>query len=163
MIFDDPSRMTTAINFLVMFIVTGLCTAQQNGGVPFTLVDMRSPGSNSITLRCRRTSDDIFHLQAQYFRNGSSVDTIEGFVNTNTESGVVTFQISRRLEGEYSCGTQLQRSNPILFIGVPNCHRKVLTMQYYEMHIVSLHCSVLPFCFNSSYHIISLPSSLWNL
>ena len=112
--------MITAINFLViLFIVSGLCTAQQNGGVPFILVDMRNPGSNSITLRCRRTSDDLFETNALYFRNGTRVDTIEGFTNTNSERGVVSFQISRILEGEYSCGTQLQRSNSIPFIGVP--------------------------------------------
>lgn len=111
--------MITTNNFLViLFIVNGLCKAQQNDGVPFILVDMRNSGSNSITLRCRRTSDDLFEPQAQYFRNGANVDTIEGFSNTNSERGVVSFQISRRLEGEYSCGTKLQRSNSIPFIGV---------------------------------------------
>ena len=112
--------MITAINSIVILLIfNGICAAQQNDGVPFMLVDMRSPMSNSITLRCRRTSDDLFEPQAQYFRNGSSVDTIEGFTNTNSERGVVSFQMSRRLEGEYSCGTQLQRSNSIPLIGVP--------------------------------------------
>ena len=138
----NPSRMITTINFLViLFIVNGLCTAQQNNGVPFVLVDTRNPTSNSITLRCRRTSDDLFEPRAQYFRNGSRVDTIEGF---NNQLGVVSFQISRRLEGEYSCGNQLQRSNSISFIGI--CQSQILMAQCSEincMYILFLTFTVL--------------------
>ena len=46
-----------------------------------------------------------------------AMNTVEGFINTNSNPGVVTFLISRRLEGGYSCGTQLQRSYSIPFIG----------------------------------------------
>ena len=102
------------IIFLVLCVFNGLC-----GAAPFTLVDTRSVGSNSITLRCRRTSDETFEPMAQYFRNGLGVHAIEGFLNTNNEPGIVTFQINRRLEGNYSCGTQLQRSYSIPFIGEP--------------------------------------------
>ena len=112
--------------FLVLCLVNGL-----RGAAPFTLIDTRSPESNAITLRCRRNSDDLFEPQAQYFRNGTRVDALQGFFNTNSLPGVVTFLISRRLEGEYSCGTQLQRSYSIPFIGKPPL-----------VHFITFSCSI---------------------
>ena len=61
----NPYRMAPVF-VLILCVVNGLC-----GAAPFTLIDTRTPGSNSVTLRCRRTSDDLFDPQAQYFRNGS--------------------------------------------------------------------------------------------
>ena len=83
---------------------------------PFTLVDFRTAGSNIITLRCRN-SDDVFDSQAMYFLNGRTLDSIDGFEDTDEDSSTVVFQINRRLEGEYSCGTQLQRSQSLFFVG----------------------------------------------
>ena len=99
---------------IFLFILHGLCTAAQP---PFTLVDSRAVGSNSITLRCRRSSDDTFDREALYFLNGTRVDSIDGFVDTSQDPESVVFAISRRLEGEYSCGTENQKSDSLSFIG----------------------------------------------
>lgn len=111
-------RMRTTI--ICLCAISVLCTAQQNGDAPFTLVDTRSPGSNSVTLNCRRTSTGLFDPQALYFRNGVRLDTTEGFLNTNNDPGVLSFLMTRKLEGEYSCGTQLERSDSTSFVGKPS-------------------------------------------
>ena len=108
--------MNTVALFFLMNTFYGLGTAQQNDP-PFSLVDMRAPGSNSITLRCRRNTDDLFDPQAVYFWNNSRLDSVDGFVSLSNEPGTVNFLINRRLEGAYSCGTEHQRSNSILLIG----------------------------------------------
>ena len=99
-----------------LFILQGQCTAAQP---PFTLVVSRNVGSNSIILRCRN-SNAILDPRAMYFLNGTRVDLVDGLVDTSRDSSRVVFLITRRLEGEYSCGTELQRSNPLLLIGKIN-------------------------------------------
>ena len=107
--------MKTVILYLVMFVLsTGQFTAIAQA--PFTLLHSRATGSNVITLRCRN-SDDNFDSQAQYFLNGTRLDSIDGFEDTDEDPGIVVFQIRRRLEGEYSCGTELQRSPSLSFVG----------------------------------------------
>ena len=88
---------------------------------PFTLVDSR--GDNIIILRCRN-SDDIFDPQAMYFLNGTRLDSFDGFKDTDEDASTVVFQINRRLEGEYSCGTELQRSESLSFVGKLSVCRK---------------------------------------
>ena len=83
---------------------------------PYTLVDSRAVGSNVITLRCRN-SIDVFDSQAMYFLNGTRLDSHDGFQDTDEDPGTVVFHMNRRLEGEYSCGTQLQRSPSLSFVG----------------------------------------------
>ena len=107
--------MRTIILFLAIaipYIGQFTTTAQ----APFTLVDSRTAGSNIITLRCRN-SDDVFDSLAMYFLNGTMLDSIDGFEDTDEDTSTVVFQINRRLEGEYSCGTQLQRSQSLSFVG----------------------------------------------
>ena len=94
-------------------VISKLCKAQ----APFMLVDMRQQGAlNVVTLRCR-ASDGQFATQVMYFRNGTDVETIDGFNNLNSEQGIVTFNMERSFEGEYSCGTQNQMSDPVPLIG----------------------------------------------
>ena len=97
----------------ILHIGQHTASAQQ---IPFTLINSRDVGSNIITLRCRN-SDDIFDTQAMYFLNGTRLDLFNGFEDTSQDSSMVVFQITRRLEGEYSCGTELQRSESLCFIG----------------------------------------------
>lgn len=84
--------------------------------VPFALIDRRDTRSNIITLQCRN-SDSIFDPQAVYFLNGTRLDSFDEFEDTSQDSSMVVFQITRRLEGEYSCGTELQRSATLSFVG----------------------------------------------
>ena len=105
---------------ITIFLVLSIVHLRVSKGIdpPFTLIDSRLLDSrNLITLRCRRSSDDNFELKALYFRNGSNVDTIDGFLNLSDEAGVVKFEMTRALEGEYSCGNLNQRSNTIPLIG----------------------------------------------
>ena len=83
---------------------------------PYTLVDSRDVGRNVITLRCRNSNAD-FDSQAMYFLNGTRLDSHDGFQDTDEDPGTVVFQINRRLEGVYSCGTELQRSPSLSFVG----------------------------------------------
>ena len=82
----------------------------------FTLVDSRATEDNIITLWCRN-SNDIIDPQAMYFLNGTRLDSFDGFEDTDEDASTVVFQISRRLEGEYSCGTEFQRSESLSFVG----------------------------------------------
>ena len=109
--------MKTLTLYLVMMVLSlyiGQYTAEAQA--PFTLVDSRARGDNVITLRCRN-SDDIFDPQAMYFLNGTRLDSFDGFKDTDEDASTVVFQINRRLEGEYSCGTELQRSESLSFVG----------------------------------------------
>jgi hypothetical protein len=104
---------------MTLFLVVAILYIGQSPAAaqaPFTLIDARATGSNIITLRCRN-SNDIFDPQAMYFLNGISLDSFDGFEDTNEDPGIVVFQINRRLEGEYSCGTELQRSESLSFVG----------------------------------------------
>ena len=113
--------MKTAILMLcIAVILMVLChhIGQQTAAAaqPFTLVDSRAVGRNIITLRCRN-SNDVFDSQAMYFLNGTRLDSFDEFQDTDTDPGTVVFQMNRKLEGEYSCGTELQRSPSLSFIG----------------------------------------------
>jgi hypothetical protein len=107
--------MTTITLFLIIAILY-IGQSPAAAQAPFTLIDSRDTGSNIITLRCRN-SDDIFDPQALYFLNGTRLDSLDGFVDTNEDPEIVVFQMNRRLEGEYSCGTELQRSPSLSFVG----------------------------------------------
>ena len=116
-----PYRMKPTAVLMLYLAVMVLChqISQQIAAAtqaPYTLVDSRARGSNVITLRCRN-SNDVFDSQAMYFLNGTRLDSHDGFQDTDRDPGRVVFQISRRLEGEYSCGTELQRSPSLSFIG----------------------------------------------
>ena len=108
----------TTMTFLLHVVVAILYIEQftAEAQAPFTLVDSRATGSNIITLRCRN-SDDNFDSQAHYFLNGTRLDSFDGFEDTDQDSGIVVFLINRRLEGEYSCGTEDQRSDLLSFVG----------------------------------------------
>ena len=109
--------MKTITLFLVVAILyIGQFPRPAAAQAPFTLVDSRAVGSNVITLRCRN-SNDVFDSQAMYFLNGTRLDSHDGFQDTDEDPVRVVFQISRRLEGEYSCGTELQRSPSLSFVG----------------------------------------------
>ena len=109
--------MKTVTLFLVVAILyIGQSPWPAAAQAPFTLVDSRAVGSNIIMLRCRNSNDD-FDSQAMYFLNGTRLDSLDGFQDTDEDPGTVVFQMNRRLEGEYSCGTQLQRSPSLFFVG----------------------------------------------
>ena len=113
--YDNTCRTKTMALLLILAILyIEKFTAEAQA--PFTLVDSRATGNNIITLRCRN-SDDNFDSQAQYFLNGMSLDSFDGFEDTNQDPSMVVFQINRRLEGQYSCGTELQRSESLPFVG----------------------------------------------
>ena len=109
--------METVTLFLVVAILyIGQSPRPAAAQAPYTLVDSRAVGSNVITLRCRNSNDD-FDSQAMYFLNGTRLDSHDGFQDTDEDPVRVVFQINRRLEGEYSCGTLLQRSPSLSFVG----------------------------------------------
>ena len=109
--------MKTVTLFLVVAILyIGQSPRPAAAQAPFTLVDSRAVGSNIIMLRCRNSNDN-FDSQAMYFLNGTRLDSLDGFQDTDEDPGTVVFQMNRRLEGEYSCGTQLQRSLSLSFAG----------------------------------------------
>ena len=118
---NTPYRMKPIAVLMLYLAVMVLChqISQQIAAAaqaPYTLVDSRDVGSNVITLRCRN-SNDVFDPQAMYFLNGTRLDSLDGFQDTDRDPGTVVFQMNRRLEGEYSCGTELQRSPSLSFIG----------------------------------------------
>ena len=84
----------------------------------FRLQFSRSQDSNIITLTCR--NDQGVELQrATFFLNDTELNpqNYPSFSDQNDESGMVTFQINRQLEGMYSCGTEQGRSSHRSFIG----------------------------------------------
>ena len=110
--------MKTVTLFLVVAILYNINQSPRHAAAqaPYTLVDSRTVGSNVITLCCRNSNAD-FDSQAMYFLNGTRLDLHDGFQDTDEDPGTVVFQINRRLEGEYSCGTELQRSPLLSFVG----------------------------------------------
>jgi hypothetical protein len=110
---------------------------------PFTLIDSRDPGSNIITLRCRNSN--VFDPQALYFLNGTRLDSLDGFKDTNEDPGIVVFQMNRRLEGEYSCGTELLRSPSLSFIGKLSICYKDSLVKRSKFNSVLLSASFLKF------------------
>ena len=111
--------MKIVILFLVVAILyIGQSSRPAAAQAPYTLVDSRAVGSNVIMLRCRNSNNN-FDSQAMYFLNRTRLDSLDayGFQDTDEDPGIVVFQMNRRLEGEYSCGTQLQRSPSLSFAG----------------------------------------------
>ena len=73
----------------------------------FRLVISRNQDSNIITLTCRNDQPGVELQRATFFLNSSELNpqNYPTFSDQNDESGMVTFQINRQLEGMYSCGT----------------------------------------------------------
>ena len=92
---------------------------------PFSLRDNRQSMSNTFSLYCLNSSD-LNDSRALFFLNDSVLNSANypsfQLDNTNSQPGVVTFHINRQLEGNYSCGINVeQRSTSVPFIGKLIC------------------------------------------
>lgn len=90
----------------------------QGTSTTFELFLTRNQDSNTITLRCQNSSSGLQESQAVFFLNNSDLNPANypAFRNQESQSGVVTFQLMRQLEGMYSCGVREVKSNPTSLI-----------------------------------------------
>ena len=107
----------TVIGILGITIILGVpftCLAQSVGS-PFHLGFTRN-GINSITFtECQETDSRESIPGTMYFLNETRLDNVTTLIPN--ENNGVTFQMSRELEGYFSCGNGSSMSNTIPLIG----------------------------------------------
>lgn len=102
--------------FLMMQMISA-AFAQGSNNISFSLRHHRNRNGNVLTLYCQNSSD-LNETRAVFFLNNTLLSPANhpGFFDYSNEKGVVVFSLTRRLEGQYSCGIGELRSTAVAFI-----------------------------------------------
>lgn len=113
--------LTEMFQLKVILILILAVVLVHSSNTTFRLLISRNQDSNIITPTCRN-GQEVELQRATFFLNGSELnpENYPSFSDQNDESGMVTFQINRQLEGMYSCGTEQGRSTRCSLIGKHN-------------------------------------------
>ena len=106
------SRRTLGIIFTLTILRT--CLPQQSVGSPFE-IRLTNRLDNTVTLQCTLKANSLPTPDAMFFLNESRLENFTKLLLG--EDHGVSFEITRDLEGYFTCGNDSFMSNPIALIG----------------------------------------------
>ena len=106
------SRRTLGIIFTLTILP--ICLTQESVGNPFQ-IRFTNRVHNIITLQCRQKADSLPTPNAMFFLNESRLENFTE-LQLGDDHGV-SFEITRDLEGYFTCGNDSFMSNPLPSIG----------------------------------------------
>ena len=106
------SRRTLGIIFALTILP--ICLTQESVGNPFQ-IRLTNRVHNIITLQCRQKADSLPTPDAMFFLNESRLENFTE-LQLGDDHGV-SFEITRDLEGYFTCGNDSFMSNPLPLIG----------------------------------------------
>ena len=105
--------MTRTVVIIFVFCLLPICLPQMVER-PFQIV-LTSRITNTITLQCRQTTTNQPIFNAMYFLNGTELENFTELQQDDDQD--VSFQMTRDLEGYFTCGNNSSVSNPLALIG----------------------------------------------
>ena len=134
------TQRTILIGIIITLSVLFTCFAQLDE-TPLQLIFTRS--SNIITFMCRDTATAQPFSNALYFLNGTRLDKFINLISDGRNEGV-TFQISRELEGHFTCGNDSLKSDLVSLISKQFVDRTNFLLILYNLlvwFIITLQCA----------------------